>query len=816
MYDVFNDSSFLNGLGIPAFLRRCSGLAPGGRIALAPVVLLAAAALLAWLACGALAEADEGAALAAAKRNTRIVGGEEARPGAWPWQVNLSIKLGEGRTSRCGGSVIAPRWVLTAAHCVEGGIKPGDLSVLVGTHDLDKGGQRIAVRAIRMHHNYTGEAWTDGNDIALLQLAEPVGVPAVRLLDAARSKGVATPGTLATVTGWGVMEEGGSVATKLMEVKLPLVETRMCQRAYPDDRIDHSTLCAGFREGGKDSCSGDSGGPLMVRESDDWVQIGVVSWGEGCARPGKYGVYTHVGAFAAWLKAGTGLDLMTVENPPPASEPTTPAVAEAPAPPAAAPPAQASPSSPPGDRALVVGINRYLEPTFPELQGATRDAQNVRSLLSEYLGFGSDQIRLLTDEQATRGNIMAAIRDWLVAGSRPGTRVLLYFAGHGYYQKDVNGDESDGYDEALVPHDARLLSPDGQPMRVSNLILDDDVGRFLAPLRDRQVYVIVDACHAGTMTRSLSLAAVDPRRVRTIGLGIPGRSVSRTVASRNAAVSRQREAGFTDTGNNVVSWAAVSPLQLALEDREGSEPQGVFTSRFVRGIAERRADRNGDGRIVYAELLDYLREESAAYCTRHKRDCEAGLTPLLEGPGDLLLRDVVNGRAVGGGTAAATDVLGHPNAAAVQLAIRPSARLRVGDTVTYRVQSGRTGHLLIIDVAADGSVTQLFPNRFSQDAGQGTLIQAGGVIEIPNAFYGFRLRAAPPLGRGRLFAVVTQDPVSLDDLLGPNRDLSPVPGAAGWLAALGERLRQPWLGEAGTREARWSTVQVDYEIVAGD
>ena len=794
MYDACNRSSLL---------RRPAGLAfsirPPGRF---PLVLLAVATLLACLAGAAPVAAQDDGSL-------RIVGGEEARPGAWPWQVSL-LKNGE---HDCGGSVISSQWVLTAAHCVfdkhrKVVISPGAIQVLVGTHDLNAGGRRIGVRAIQMHKNYAHPPRKYGNDIALLQLAQPTEVPAVQLLDAERSERVAAPGTMATVTGWGLLASGGLATSKLMEVEVPLVDTRTCREFYrPDDIIDHSTLCAGFREGGKDSCQGDSGGPLMVRDGDAWTQVGVVSWGEGCASPGKYGVYTNVGTFAKWIEAQTGLVLAAVDSPLPAGA----------APSQVAPPAVMPPTPPRGDRALVVGINRYLEPAFPDLQGAARDAQSVRSLLSTHLGFAADQIRLLTDEQATRGNILAGIRDWLVAGSRPGARVLLYFAGHGYFQTDDDGDESDGYDEALVPHDARLLSSDSQPMRVSNLILDDDVGKHLAALRDRLVYVIVDACHAGTMTRSLSLAAADPGRVRTIGLGIPGRSATRAALSRDAAVSRQRESGFTDSGNNVVSWAAVSPLQLALEDRETPEPQGVFTSRFVRGIAQRRADRNADGRVVYAELLDYLREESAAYCSRHRRDCEAGLTPLLEGPRDLLLRDVLTGRAAGGGTTAvATDVLGHPNAAAVQLAIRPATRLRVGDAVTYRVQSGRRGHLLIIDVAADGTVTQLFPNRFSRDAGQRTVIEAGTVVEIPNAYYGFRLRAAPPLGRGQVFAVVTEDPVSLDDLLGPNRNLNPVVGAQEWLVALGERLRQPWLEEVGTREARWSAARVDYEIVAGD
>lgn len=243
-------------------------------------------------------------------KHNRIVGGQNADVGEWPWQVSLHYST-NGHT--CGASIISNKWLLSAAHCFASGDpsyhEVSNWLTYSGMQDQERDDSNVQVKEVKTiitHQDYN--QLTQDNDIALLELKEPlVFSNTIHPVCLPASSHVFPPGMPCWVTGWGALREGGRASRVLQKAEVKIINDTVCDDVT-EGQVTSRMLCSGFLAGGVDACQGDSGGPLVcLSEANIWFQCGIVSWGEGCARRNKPGVYTRLTKFRDWIRQHSGV-----------------------------------------------------------------------------------------------------------------------------------------------------------------------------------------------------------------------------------------------------------------------------------------------------------------------------------------------------------------------------------------------------------------------------------------------------------------------------------------------------------------------------
>ena len=414
----------------------------------------------------------------------------------------------------------------------------------------------------------------------------------------------------------------------------------------------------------------------------------------------------------------------------------------------------------------------------------------------------------------------------MIAGTRPGEDVFLYYSGHGFQQRDENDDETDRLDETLVPVDV-TIDANGAPR---GMIADDEVALLMARLAGRRVHVVIDACHSGTGDR-LAITTADaeswryvktPRRPDGAPLRIGG-ARTRDVAAPAENAGLEAFVSTKDSGVtalDITVWAAVRADQKALVDEETpDEPGSVFTRLLLWGARDGKADADGDGTVTRSELHAWLIRGSEAYCGRHPHRCGRGLTPQLHadsgGPERAAFSRGWGSNETGAAVTVAKDVLVRraerlvaSGERGVQLYIEPGARLPVGSSVDIVVESDWDGHLVLLDIDPSGRMVQIFPNRFSEQAGVPDRIGAGQALRVPGNSAAFRFSVEPPAGQGMLMALVAEGSLPLAGLVSRHKDLAVIERPDAYLVELGEVLR-------AADEGKWGRATRDYEVVPG-
>jgi len=374
------------------------------------------------------------------------------------------------------------------------------------------------------------------------------------------------------------------------------------------------------------------------------------------------------------------------------------------------------------NRALIIGVGKYRIENA-SLPGIEQDVENMVKI-AQQIGFTGNQIKVLRDADATLVNIENAINTWLIQGVKPSDRVLIYFSGHGSYIPDENGDEDDETDEVLLPYDTEQTEKG-----LKNALVDDRFGELLAKIPSKEVFVLIDACHSGSSTKSVDRNRQEyPKFFQYPNMPTP--TVRKGSFARKEAVKAV----------NHVSLTACRDDETAIATSKGS--------LFTRGIL-------------------------AAIETALSLSQSLNLTTLIEGAARFITQNVSNPSKIHHPTVSGNTTLAQQNLLEEDMAKKleqladkadfpisvktNKQNFKVGELLEVSCQPDRDGYLNVLNInPQDKQIIVLFPNKYHTD----NFVKAGTTTTIPAREDKFDLPASPPLGKTLIVVFLTQKPVN--------------------------------------------------------
>jgi len=450
--------------------------------------------------------------------------------------------------------------------------------------------------------------------------------------------------------------------------------------------------------------------------------------------------------------------------------------------------------------ALIIGIGSYTSPKISPLSTPVNDARSMKLFVEDNF-LGEKKISLLIDEEATRKAILDQLKEMIKTVNK-GDQFVFYYSGHGSQIPDENNEEADGLDETIVSVDADFYGG-----KWHNMIIDDELDSLLKQIEDKGVDVLVisDACHSGSITKSL-----DKTNKKSYML-------SDDLVKR-AYEARRKEEAWLDFSPYRTTWTAVASGQSAIENINLNN--SIYTTLLIEGVSEKRADFDRDGIVTNSELHSYLLKSSETYCKLSK--CKDGLTPTLAIQPEYLFQPFIPDPAYNrhhqdeSASSAFTlppevaleEALSQKISSDISISIQPKGSVKIGDEIFVGVKSKKSGYLVLLDVNARGELIQIFPNKEAKD----NHIKGGKTKYIPENDLAPYAITANEIGKSHMYAIVMHDAIDMQNILNKNKDLKPIPKNNAYIGEMIQLLNKPWTGDAITRIGDYSVARIDYIV----